>query len=257
MDRRSFVFSVAGAIACSLCADLVVRPALAAGDEVHWSYDGANGPKSWGELDASYAACGFGTQQSPIGLSGAVSAKFDSGPIKWEPIKLGSIVNNGHTIQVNTPNGGHMELNGSRYNLLQFHFHHMSEHTVDGKRFPMEAHFVHKAANGDGLSVVGVFFVEGPESPVLAPIWAALPKQEGEVSIDASVDPRGLLPTSSAAFRYAGSLTTPPCSEVVAWIVLKEPVSASVDQIAAFAKLFSNNFRPIQPLNRRFILFGG
>ncbi len=257
MDRRSFVFSVAGAIACPLCADLVVRPALAAGDEVHWSYDGANGPNSWGELDASYAACGSGTQQSPIDLSGAVSAKSDAGPIKWKPIKLGSIVNNGHTIQVNTPNGGHMELNGSRYNLLQFHFHHMSEHTVDGKRFPMEAHFVHKAANGDGLSVVGVFFVEGPESPVLAPIWAALPKQEGEVSIDASVDPRGLLPTSSAAFRYAGSLTTPPCSEVVAWIVLKEPVSASVDQIAAFAKLFSNNFRPIQPLNRRFILFGG
>ena len=185
MDRRRFVFSVAGAIACPLCADLVGRTALAAGDEMHWSYDGAIGLDFWGELDASYAACGAGTQQSPIDVSGAVSAKFDAGSIKWKPIRLGSIVNNGHTIQVNTPNGGHMELDGSRYNPLQFHFHHMSEHTVDGKRFPMEAHFVHKAANGDGLSVVGVFIVEGAESPVLAPIWAALPEEEGEASIEA------------------------------------------------------------------------
>ena len=257
MNRRGFMLGAAGVFACPLCAELGSRKALAADDKPHWSYKGAGGPDSWGNLDASYAACGTGTQQSPIDLSRALQAEVDAGSIKWKPIKLRSVVNNGHTIQVNTPNGGHLELDGFRYDLIQFHFHHMSEHTVDGKQFPMEVHFVHKAEDGDSLAVVGVFLVAGSENAVLAPIWAAIPQEEGESSLDLSVDVKGLLPKSSAAFRYAGSLTTPPCSEVVAWTVLKEPVGASTDQIAAFAKLFPNNFRPVQPLNRRFILYSG
>ena len=257
MNRRSFMLAAAGVLACPLCAKLNSRRALAAGDKPHWSYEGASGPDSWGKLDRSYAACGRGAQQSPIDLSGAVRAEVDAGSIRWKPIKLGSIVNNGHTIQVNTPDGGHLELDGFRYDLVQFHFHHMSEHTVDGKQFPMEVHFVHKAADGDGLAVVGVFLAAGSENAVLAPIWATMPEEEGESSRDVSVDVKGLLPKSSAAFRYAGSLTTPPCSEVVAWTVLKEAVGASAGQIAEFAKLFPGNFRPVQPLNRRFILYSG
>ena len=257
MNRRSFMLGATGALACPLCAKLSSRTTLAAGDKPHWSYQGASGPDSWGKLDRSYAACGMGAQQSPIDLSGAVRAEVDAGPVKWKPIKLGSIVNNGHTIQVNTPNGGHLELDSLRYDLVQFHFHHMSEHTVDGKQFPMEVHFVHKAAAGDGLAVVGVFLVAGSKNAVLAPIWAVMPQQEGEASLDLSVDLKGLLPKSSAAFRYSGSLTTPPCSEIVAWTVHKEPVGASNDQITTFAKLFPNNYRPVQPLHRRFILFSG
>lgn len=255
MNRRNFVLSIAGGIACPLCSSFVGQHALAAGDKPHWSYEGANGPDSWGKLDASYAACSGGTQQSPIDLANAVSADFGAQSIRWKPIKLRAIVNNGHTIQVNTPDAGHIELDRSRYDLVQFHFHHMSEHTVEGKRFPLEVHFVHTAANGDGLAVVGVFFEEGPENAVLAPIWAASPDREGEASSNELVDATALLPASSAVFRYAGSLTTPPCSEVVAWTVFKEPVSVSGDQIASFAKAFPNNFRPIQPMNRRFILF--
>ncbi len=127
---------------------------------------------------------------------------------------------------------------------------------MDGKRYPMEAHFVHKAANGTGLAVIGIFFVEGPENTILKPIWSALPSRVGETFSSERVDAMGLLPAVSSAFYYAGSLTTPPCSEVVAWTVFKEPVSASSDQIGLFAQLFENNFRPIQPQNRRFILFG-
>lgn len=257
MNRRSFLLGAAGVLACPLCAKLTGRTALAASDEAPWSYEGANGPDSWGKLDRSYSACGMGAQQSPVDLSGAVRAEVDAGSVKWKPIKLGSIVNNGHTIQVNTPGAGHLELGGLRYDLVQFHFHHMSEHTVDGKQFPMEVHFVHKAAAGDGLAVVGVFFVAGANNDVLAPIWGVMPQQEGEASIDLSIDAKALLPKSPAAFRYAGSLTTPPCSEIVAWTVHKEPVAASADQIAAFAKLFPNNFRPVQPMHRRFILYSG
>lgn len=254
MNRRRFVLGAAGAIACPLCVALAGRPVLAAGGKAHWSYDGDTGPGVWGKLDESYSVCSTGAQQSPIDLAGAIKAEIGPASIGWTSVELGSIVNNGHTIQVNTPGAGHIELDGSRYNLLQFHFHHKSEHTVDGKQYPMEAHFVHKAANGDSLAVIGVFLVEGAESAVLAPIWSGMPKTKGEASNTSSIDPKGLLPKSQAAFRYAGSLTTPPCSEVVAWTVMKEPVSASADQIAEFAKLFPNNYRPLQPLSRRFIL---
>lgn len=257
MNRRGFVLGAGALFACPICARLDMRTALAAGNKPHWSYEGASGPESWGRLDESYAACTTGTQQSPVDLSRAVRAEVGAGTIRWDPIELRSIVNNGHTIQVNTPGGSHLELDGSRYDLLQFHFHHESEHTVDGKQFPMEAHFVHKAADGGGLAVIGVFLAEGPENAVLAPIWAAMPEAEGEAADDVTVDVKGLLPKSSAAFRYAGSLTTPPCSEVVAWTVMKQPVAASRGQIAAFAKLFPNNYRPTQPLNRRFILSSG
>ena len=121
----------------------------------------------------------------------------------------------------------------------------------------MEVHFVHKAANDGGLAVVGVFIAEGDESAVLAAIWDGMPAQEGEASTEAFIDPTGLLPQSFASYRYAGSLTTPPCSEVVTWTVLKDPVAASRDQIEAFAKVFPGNFRPIQRLNRRYLLYSG
>lgn len=257
MDRRRFLLAAVGAAACPLCAGLAARPALAAGDKPHWSYDGETGPANWGGLDDSYRACSAGAEQSPVDLANAVRAEVDPVSIRWRSIKLDSIVNNGHTIQVNTPGAGHIELDGDRYELLQFHFHHRSEHTVDGRQYPLEAHFVHKAAGPGGLAVIGVFFFEGDENATLSPIWAAMPTGEGDAASGRTVNAANLLPRSTAAFRYAGSLTTPPCSEIVAWTVFKEPVSASAGQIAAFAELFPGNFRPVQPLNRRFILLSG
>jgi len=192
-----------------------------------------------------------------VDITSVVNAGIDPVLIRWKAAKFCSIVNNGHSIQVNMRAGGYIELDGSRYDLVQFHFHHRSEHTVDGKHFPMEAHFVHKAAKGSGLAIIAVFFDEGRENATLKPIWTAAPKHAGDSSNAQGIDAERLLPASRAAFRYAGSMTTPPCFEVVSWIVHREPVDASIDQIASFSKLFPNNFRPTQPLNRRFVLFGG
>lgn len=257
MKRRLFLQGGAAFLACPVCAGLASRAAHGAGNKPRWSYHGATGPGAWGTLDPAYGACGTGTQQSPIDLAGAVKADLAPVTVRWRPVRLDAIVNNGHTIQVNTPAGGHIDLDGARYDLLQFHFHHMSEHTLDGSRFPLEAHFVHKAAGGDGLAVIGVFFDEGAENATLAPIWRAMPEREGAASSAATIDPAALLPAARAAFRYAGSLTTPPCSEIVAWTVFAEPLSASLGQIATFAKMFPNNFRPAQPRHRRFLLSTG
>ncbi len=257
VKRRRFLQAGAALLTCPICTGLAGRAAWAAGDKPHWSYHGATGPDAWGTLDPAYGACGAGTQQSPIDLAGAVKADLPPIAVQWKPVKLDAVVNNGHTIQVNTATGGHMVLDGARYDLLQFHFHHMSEHTLDGRQFPLEVHFVHKATGGNGLAVIGVFFAEGAENATLAPIWQAMPEREGEASSSATVDPATLLPASRTAFRYAGSLTTPPCSEIVNWTVFGEPLSASSGQIAAFAKMFPNNFRPVQPRNRRFLLSSG
>ena len=254
MNRRRLLLGAVGLAACPLCAGFASQTARAAEGHGSWSYEHGHGPAAWGQLDPAYAACSAGTQQSPIDLRDAVTADLPPAAIAWRPIGLSEIVHNGHTIQVNTSGGGGMQLDGAGYDLLQFHFHHMSEHTMDGRQFPLEVHFVHKASDGQGLAVVGVFFEEGAANPVLAPIWAAMPMRKGEAAGSGTIDPAGLLPASRAAFRYAGSLTTPPCSEVVAWTVMKQPVTASAEQIGRFAKLFPNNFRPVQPLNRRFLL---
>lgn len=254
MNRRTFVGGAMGILACPICAGLLARSAAASDAKPHWSYEGATGPDHWGDLNAANAVCGAGTQQSPIDLTQAIDAVLDAGTVTWQPVHDGVILNNGHTIQVNTPEGGRLAVDGAEYTLAQFHFHHESEHTVDGGHFPMEVHFVHKAVEGGSLAVLGVFLVEGEENAILNPLWQAMPHEEGEKPLAASVDPKGLLPASSAVYRYEGSLTTPPCSEIVNWLVFKQPVTASPVQIATFAELFPNNARPVQPLNRRFIL---
>ncbi len=254
MDRRRFVLGAAAA--CPLC--------VSAAHAASWSYEGSRGPDKWGSLSRSYRACETGNEQSPIDLTNAISADVDAPLVEWASVRLGSVVNNGHTIQVNTPGAGQLSLDGRAYELLQFHFHHQSEHTVNGYRYPLEVHFVHKEMNGDNLAVIGVFFEEGDANEVLSTIWRVMPETKGEGTSEAVIDPNGLLPKTGRirgrsgddVFRYAGSLTTPPCSEIVQWTVYKTPIGASADQIAAFAKLFPGNFRPVQPVNRRFILLG-
>lgn len=254
IDRRSFVRHAMGVAMCPICAGLLGGKALASDAKPHWTYKGAAGPADWGDLDPAFAVCRTGAQQSPIDLAHAIPTEIAAGSVKWQPASQAVILNNGHTIQVNTPDAGTLVLDANPYTLAQFHFHHGSEHTVDGVKFPMEAHFVHKAADGKSLTVLGVFIVEGDANSTLTSLWAAMPEEEGEKPLKGSVDPRGLLPAAMTAYRYEGSLTTPPCSEIVNWVVLKEPITASQAQVAAFAKLFPDNARPVQALNRRFIL---
>ena len=220
--------------------------------EVHWSYEGDTGSQQWGGLDPSFAICDSGVQQSPINLAGAIPAGGGGLQIQWQPAD-GEVVDNGHTIQVNLDAGGGITLEGRQFSLLQFHFHLPSEHVVDGSSLPMEVHFVHQAAEGD-LAVIGVFMDAGEAHLALQAIWDAIPGAEEPPVALAGFDPSALLPEGRSYSRYAGSLTTPPCSEVVSWVVMGEPISVSQAQVEAFMALYPMNARPVQPLHRRFIL---
>jgi carbonic anhydrase len=251
--RRSFLGFAAAMAACPLCATSATA-AEAHGSAPHWGYEGENGPANWSELSPNFRSCSLGAEQTPIDLKGAISAKSGPVDIAYRRVPL-TILNNGHTIQVNTPPGSKLRISGTTYELLQFHFHHPSEHLLAGKHFDMEIHFVHKAANG-ALAVVGVFIKPGATNSALAPIWAAMPAHEAEPGLvaDVTINPAQLLPKVHDYFRYMGSLTTPPCSEGLTWTMFRTPIQASTAQIQKFAALFPLNARPTQPLNRRFLL---
>ena len=218
--------------------------------EVLWGYEGDRGPDRWGSLDEAFAACADGTEQSPVDLvDGAAgdypTLKFDYGP------RTGMVVNNGHTIQVNVDRGSGIVLDNTRYELLQFHFHHGSEHTVGGVQLPMEMHLVHRS-DGGMLAVVGVLLAEGAANATLAPIWERFPRRaRWAVALPEEIEVAGLLPAARSVWRYRGSLTTPPCTEGVSWIVMTEPGMLSAAQIATFGAIHPRNFRPVQSLNRR------
>ncbi len=210
-----------------------------------------------GELSPDFKTCQLGMEQTPIDLNGGVKAQFDKPlSLSYKPVG-GKIVNNGHTIQVNVEKGCSCTIEGVSDDLVQFHFHHPSEHLLSGKPFQMELHLVHKAENGS-LAVVGVFINEGAANMLLAPVFDDMPMKAGEEKALASaLDPSGVFPTTHGYYRYMGSLTTPPCSEGLTWTVFNTPIEASREQIGKFAALFPNNARPIQNRNRRFLLEAG
>ena len=252
-------FMAAGMAAlCPLCANLArANGTPAAGEHAagpaHWAYEGATGPEHWGELSADFKVCNLGLEQTPVDLKGAVRAVVGRLDISFQPMKL-RVVNNGHTIQVNCDAGSASEIGGTRFELVQFHFHHPSEHLLAGKAFDLECHFVHRSAAGD-LAVIGVFIRPGASNSGLEPVWAAMPREQGPERATGMVfDPSDLLPKERGYFRYAGSLTTPPCSEGITWTIFKEPVEASPEQIRQFASLFPVNARSVQSIHRRFLL---
>ena len=223
-----------------------------AGDgQIHWAYEGATGTDRWGELDPSFEVCASGMRQSPVDLTGAVPSEGNGLDVQWQPAE-GQVVDNGHTIQVDMPDAGGIVLEGRSFSLLQFHFHTPSEHTADGEASPMEVHFVHQAAEGD-LAVIGVFMEEGEADPVIQDIWDAIPDPGASPGAVADLDPSELLPGESGYLRYAGSLTTPPCSEIVSWVVMTESISVSEAQVDAFGARHPMNARPVQPLHERVI----
>ena len=223
----------------------------AKGEQVHWTYDGATGPSYWGDLADEYAACKFGNSQSPINILGAINASSVDIGFHYQATPL-SILNNGHTIQVNYEPGSTITLGDEDYDLLQFHFHTPSEHQVDAHTFPMEGHLVHKNKDG-GLAVIGVFIEEGHSNPFFESLINYLPAHADEEKSVSSVhlNVMDLLPDDHAVYSYSGSLTTPPCSEDVAWNVMAAPIQASSEQIEAFSKIMGQNARPIQPVNAR------
>jgi carbonic anhydrase len=254
IDRRMLL---RGALACACCMKAGVSIASDApaggGAAVHWSYEGAGNPEKWGELQSDFKMCQLGLEQTPIDLASGIKGDVGSVEYDYKPLPL-RIVNNGHTIQFNADPGSACLINGARYELLQFHLHHPSEHLLAGKGFDLECHFVHKSAAG-ALAVTGVFIRPGAANAALKTFFDSMPAKEGpELKVGGTVEIAAILPKSGGYFRYMGSLTTPPCSEGLTWTVHKEPVEASVEQIQKFASLFSKNARPLQKRNRRFLI---
>ena len=220
----------------------------------HWEYEGnTDGPAEWGALDARFSACSAGKAQSPIDLKSAVTANFTDIKFDYKPSAL-NIFNNGHTVQVNYDAGSSITFNETKYDLLQFHFHHPSEHTLDGKAFAMELHFVHKSAAGN-LAVVGVMITEGKENEALKSVFDNLPTTKGDPQpTQLMTDAGKIIPHNAGYYTYSGSLTTPPCTEGVRWLVLNQPVELSAAQIESYGKIFELDARPVQPLNDRDLL---
>lgn len=230
---------------------LVLAPALVAATacgSAHWGYDGAHGPERWGDR---YATC-RGAAQSPVDIR--QTRPLVGGPpitFEYRDSRL-VLVNTGHTIQADYDPGSAITVGGTRYELLQLHFHRPAEERVQGRAYPLDAHLVHRAADGT-LAVVAVLFDEGTPQPMIDRIWAHLPTRADQRRVVSTVriDAASLLPPDRAYYAYTGSLTTPPCSEGVRWHVLRTPVSVSEAQLRMFP--FRMNARPVQPLNDRVV----
>jgi carbonic anhydrase len=232
-------------VATALCCAHGVRA-----DGPHWSYQGHGGPAEWGELDPAFATCQLGKLQSPIDIRGAKAADLPAIKFDYKPSPL-RVIDNGHSIQVNYAPGSSIDVGGTRYELVQFHFHKPSEEKIDGNAHAMVAHLVHKGADGK-LAVVAVLLDDGGTNATIDTIWKNLPQEKGkEVAVNATVDAATLLPADHGYYTFQGSLTTPPCSEDVRWFVLKTPLKIAGSEITAFGKIYPMNARPSQPLNGR------
>jgi carbonic anhydrase len=258
MNTRQAVLPILTAIALATSLAAAVSSAAQASehDAPHWGYGPGDGPAAWGKLSRDYALCANGKAQTPIDLVAGASAAATGAPPELESSRAEralALVNNGHTIQVADAGGDTIRLDGVAYRLVQFHFHDPSEHTLAGKSYPMEMHLVHQSADGK-LAVLGVLIEEGAENTTLAPLWRALPRKAGENGeARIALDTAALLPRDRHVLRYSGSLTTPPCSEGVQWLVFQQPVTLSHAQIVAFTEVIGDDHRPVQSANGRVV----
>ncbi|MEY2840198.1 MAG: hypothetical protein RJB60_2497 [Pseudomonadota bacterium] len=225
------------------------------GHDVHWAYGGDTGPDSWGMLKPEFKTCMMGKRQSPIDIRDGIKVQLE--PIQFEyrqtPFK---VLDNGHTVQVNVEPGNSITVLGRRYELVQFHFHRPSEERINGRQYEMVAHLVHKDSDGK-LAVVAVLMDQGMAHPMVQLVWNSLPLEKGfEQYSPVMVDMNMMLPESKQYYTYMGSLTTPPCSEGVLWMVMKQPATLSREQINVFARMYPMNARPIQSAAGRMIKDG-
>jgi carbonic anhydrase len=218
-----------------------------------WSYGGETGPDRWADLCADWSIARKGKEQSPIDISGARMENLPPIEFNYRSSSI-NIINTGHTIQVNCDAGSSVEIEGETFNLVQFHFHAPSEHSIEGQFSELELHFVHASPTGS-LAVVGVMIDSGMPNMAFAEVWKHLPHQKGEEQHHKDlIDLDNLLPRNRSYYHYPGSLTTPPCSEGVRWYVLSEPVALSPEQVKAYTDIHSGTNRPIQALHGRTIV---
>jgi carbonic anhydrase len=224
-----------------------------AGEPAAWAYEGAGGPQAWGALKPEYALCANGQRQSPIDIQGGLAVDLE--PVRFDYRASGfGVVDNGHTVQVNVAPGNAIELGGRRFELQQFHFHRPAEERIDGRAFEMSLHLVHKDEQGR-LAVVALLIDRGPAQPVVQQVWNHLPlERHQETAPRVALDLQQLLPADRRYYTYMGSLTTPPCSEGVQWVVMRHPVTLAPEQIDLFARIYPMNARPVQAASGRRIL---
>jgi carbonic anhydrase len=246
MKNYSFYIAVLSATLLSPAGSLL------ADEDSHWSYSGATGPEHWAGLEPEFAACGIGVNQSPIDIGKTIAAELT--PLQLDFKGHGTtIVNNGHTLQINVEPGSWLKAEDESFQLLQFHFHSPSEHKINGELFPLEGHFVHQNSSG-ALAVVGVLFREGEWNAGLASIGAAGPQAiDQPAAIDIDIGALDLYSNHESYYRYNGSLTTPPCTEGIQWYVLKKPGHIAAEQVAKFLALIGEDARGPQPLNARIV----
>ncbi len=220
--------------------------------DIHWSYEGEGGPNRWSRLRPDYSLCETGQRQSPIDIHEGI--RVDLEPIKFDyHNSMFRIIDNGHTVQVNVGEGNTISIMGRTYRLVQLHFHRPAEERIEGRGFEMVMHMVHQDDAGR-LAVVAVLIEPGAEHPLIQTFWNNLPLETNlELAPTTLIDVNKLLPETRTYYTYMGSLTTPPCTEGVLWMVLKQPLQMSPEQILIFSRLYRNNARPIQPANGRLI----
>ncbi len=224
----------------------------AARAEVAWGYQGEGGPAHWGSLRPEFALCGSGQRQSPIDIRDGIAVELE--PIRFDYRPGGfAVTDNGHTVQVDVAPGNAIEVMGRRFELRHLQFRRPSEERINGRQFEMSVHLVHQDPDGRH-AVVGVVMERGAAQPVVQQVWNNLPLEKHQpLAASEALDPAALLPADRRYFTFMGSLTTPPCTEGVLWMVMQQPVQASPEQIHIFSRLYPNNARPVQQAAGRLI----
>ena len=232
------------------------RPLAISGDDkpAEWGYQANIAPRFWHQLDADYMTCATGKVQSPINLSSRQSVGATGMPdlnVVYRPVPL-RLMQDLQGLRGDYPLGSFIQLNNQRFEFTHYRFRTASEHHLDGFAYPMEIQFYHRDGEGQHL-VMSVIVQEGEDNPFLATILEHLPKEQDTLNLveDLRFNPVSFLPEDKGFYRYLGSLTTPPCTEGVIWIVFKQPIEASVRQLIRMHQIMGGNVRPIQPLNGR------
>ena len=218
----------------------------------HWSYEGDSGPANWSKINVDWAKCGNGSRQSPIDIRDGMKVELEQISFDYHPSSF-NVVDNGHTVQVGVSGGNYITVQNRMFELQQFHFHRPSEERINGKAFEMVVHLVHRDAEGR-LAVLALLLERGAPQATIQTVWNNLPLEKFEtMQPTILLDPAEMLPVRRDYYTYMGSMTSPPCSEGVLWLVMKQPVQASPAQMALFSRLYPLNARPIQPGNGRII----
>jgi carbonic anhydrase len=217
-----------------------------------WAHSGTLGPQAWGSLHPGWATCASGRRQSPIDIRDGLAVELEVPGFEYRPSAF-RVLDNGHAVQVNVEPGNALVIRGRRYELQQVQFRRPSEERIDGRSFEMSAHLLHRDADGH-LAMVAVLFERGSGQPVVQTVLNHLPlEKHEEFAARVPIDLTRLLPEDRRYYTYMGSLTTPPCSEGVLWVVMRQPVAVSPEQIGIFSRLYPMNARPLQSAAGRVI----